>query len=432
MNYAESLAYLDALALHGVKAGLHHTRTLAARLGDPQKAFPCVLVAGTNGKGSTCAFLAAVLRAAGLRTGFFSSPHLVDVRERIQVGEDLIGGADFARGMTEVRGAEERARAEGLLDGPPTYFEALTLLAFLHFRGQGVDLAVLEVGMGGRLDCTNVSEPVVSVITNVGLDHQEYLGATLESIASEKAGILRPGVPALTAATRPAVLEVLEREARRIGAPLLTSSAWAIEARPGGWSFAWEGGRLELPRPALPGEHQVVNAGLAARTALVLKEIGFPVTEASIAAGIARARWPGRLERVASAPATYLDGAHNLDGCEALARWVGEAPEGRKALVFASMRDKAVESMGEVLAPRFEAVWATGLPMPRCASPEEIRDRWGFPDVRCEADPVEALRRARAWAGPEGLVVAAGSLYLVGFLKAALQGGEPASWGTGL
>lgn len=432
MDYAESLAYLDALVLHGVKAGLQHTRALAARLGEPQKAFPCVLVGGTNGKGSTCAFLEAILRRAGVRTGFFSSPHLVDVRERIRMTGDLISKEEFAEGMTQVTRAEETARAEGVLDGPPTYFEALTLLSFLHFRRRGAELALLEVGMGGRLDCTNVADPLVSVVTNVGLDHQAYLGDTLESIAFEKAGIFRRGVPALTAATRPAVLEVLEREARRAGALLRTSCEWAVEARPGGWRFTWDGGRLDLPPLPLAGEHQLANAGLAVRTALTLRDLGFALPDESIREGLAQARWPGRLELVAEGPATYLDGAHNQDGWEALARWVNDAPRARRALVVACMQDKSVESMAQALAPRFEAIWATALPMPRSASPEEIVRRWGRPGIRPEPDPVEALQQAREWAGPEGLVVAAGSLYLVGFLKSVLEGTEPASWGTGL
>jgi dihydrofolate synthase/folylpolyglutamate synthase len=432
MDYAESLAYLDALVLHGVKTGLDHTRRLAAGLGDPQKAYPCVLVAGTNGKGSTCAFLDAILGSAGVRTGFFSSPHLVDVRERIRVDGALIAPHEFAEGMTQVRRAEEAARSEGRLEGPPTYFEALTLLAFQHFQRKGVRVAVLEVGLGGRLDCTNVADPVVCVVTNVGLDHQEYLGHTLESIAAEKAGIFRPGVPVLTAARREGVLGVLEREARRVGALLSRVSEWRVAEGEAAWSLAGCGASLDLPAPSLLGEHQIANAALAVRAALALKEAGFPVTPDSIREGIAQARWPGRLERVASAPATYLDGAHNLDGYEVLARWAARAPGDRKALVVASMRDKAVESMAAILAPRFGAVWATGLPMSRSASPGEVRERWGLGEVRCEPNPLEALAQARRWAGPGGLVVAAGSLYLVGFLKAALQGEEPVSWGTGL
>lgn len=432
MDPAGATAWLDALVLFGVKAGLDHTRALARRMGDPQRRFPAVLVAGTNGKGSTCAFLEAALRAAGLRTGFYSSPHLVDVRERIRLSGVPLPAVEFAADLEAVRLAASGAEGAGEVEGPPTFFEALTLAAFRAFARHGVDLAVVEVGLGGRLDCTNILEPLLSVVTSIGLDHQEHLGHGVEAIAREKAGIFRAGVPALLGPVAPEVLAVLEGEAARTGADLRPAGQCAVtEGAGAGWLLQAPEGRVELPPPGLPGEHQRANAALAARAALVLRGLGWDLPDGAVRQGVASAQWPGRLQRVLESPQTWLDGAHNLDGCRALARFAQGLPRPR-ALVFTCMRDKDPAPMAQALFGAFDAVWVTGLPMARCAAPEALSARCGAPGVRVESDAAAALAAARAFAGPSGSAVAAGSLYLVGHLLAHIGGERPTLYGTGL
>jgi dihydrofolate synthase/folylpolyglutamate synthase len=433
MNFQQSLAYLDALIGLGVQTGLDHTRHLAARLGNPQLSYPCILVAGTNGKGSTASFLTATLSAAGFHAGLYTSPHLVDVRERIRTDGGLIGEAEFASSLSLVREEAEAAVAAGELPGPPTYFEALTLLAFEHFRRRTVSVAVLEVGLGGRLDCTNVSEPVLSIVTNIALDHEDYLGLGLQNIAREKAGIFRTAVPALTAAKEGPALETLRRRASELGTPLGEGRDCRIQVSADSWRVVCGCRTADLPLPFLPGRHQLQNAALAVRAAWTLGDLGWRISPEAIREGIAAARWPGRLERTGEAPDLYLDGAHNPDGCEALAAFVSGLPHRRKALVFTAMRDKPVRAMLAALAPSFDTLWTTRVPMARCLPSEELASAAEGIEVRTENDPMAALAAARSWAGPEGLVVVAGSLYLVGWVKSRQEDGTLSkSWGSGL
>lgn len=432
MTPAQALSYLDSLIELGIKVGLDHTRALAEALGDPQDRFPSVLVGGTNGKGSTACFLSAALRAAGYRTGLYTSPHLVDVTERIQVQGENVPLEELAQGLDRVRAASEAAMESGAAEGFPTYFEALTLAAFDRFARAEVDMAVLEVGLGGRLDCTNVVQPRVCVVTNIGLDHEDWLGQGPLAIAREKAGIFRPRVPAFTAARDPEVLATLRKEALKAGAWLRPLQECELSSRPGGWALAEGENRLELPAPGLPGAHQIENAALAVRCCWALREQGWQIPDEAIRAGVAGARWPGRLEKIAHSPDTYLDGAHNVEGCECLARFVRALPYAPKVLVFTAMKDKPLESMAGALFSSFDEVVATTLPMPRCLTGAEIARRLPRAGARPVEDAAEALAEARRTAGPSGLVVAAGSLYLVGYLKAARLGGPWATWGSGL
>lgn len=432
MNPSQALSYLDSLIQLGVKVGLDHTRVLASALGNPQARFPSVLIGGTNGKGSTASFLAAILQRAGHRTGFYSSPHLVDVRERIRIDDQLIGWDEFAEGMGRVRDAAERCTEEKSVEGFPTYFEALTLVCFDHFARNGVDVAVLEVGLGGRLDCTNVVQPAVTVVTNVGIDHEEWLGQGLQNIAREKAGTFRSGVPAFTAAKNAEVVDVLREEASLAGAPLHLLEACRGQDVGQEWEIACEDRRILLPRPSLPGSHQYENAALAVHCAWAMRERGFSVPDGALRSGICENRWPGRLERVAVDPDVYLDGAHNPDGCEALARFVGGLPPGPRALVFAAMKDKPMEAMARLLFPKFDKVFATSVPMPRCQSAVEIAERSACSNVIAVPDAAQALEKASACVGRHGHVVVAGSLYLVGYVKALRESGRLTSWGSGL
>lgn len=420
MNYPQSLAYLDLLSEVGIKAGLDHTCTLARGLGNPQGAFPSILVAGTNGKGSVSAMLASILGAASFRVGLYTSPHLVDVRERVRVAGEMPGQDRFAALLSEVRRCAESALESGSVEEMPTHFEALTLLAFLHFAESEVDLAVLEVGLGGRWDCTNIVDPILSLVTSISRDHEEWLGKGLRNIAREKAGILRKGVPALTSATRPEAVEVIAHMAREVGAPLGLPGEVLVDRRGATWSLTCpEGGLDGLPDPVLPGEHQLENATLACRAALALRAKGWPIGDGAVREGLRSTCWPGRLQKIREAPDTYLDGAHNPEGCEVLRRFAEGLPRPRM-LVFAAMRDKPLEEMAVALFPAFDAVVATRVPAQRCAPAESIPIGGGGRPDFVEPDPVCALARATALAGPGGSVVVAGSLYLVGHVMGAL------------
>jgi dihydrofolate synthase / folylpolyglutamate synthase len=424
MNYAQALDYLDLLAERGIKSGLEHTRALARALSDPQESFPSVLVAGTNGKGSVSATLASILSRSGRRTGLYTSPHLVDVRERVRLDGRWISKARFATEMTAVRRKAEEAVESGAVEDMPTHFEALTLLAFRHFQREGAEVAVLEVGLGGRWDCTNVVEPILSLVTSIARDHEEWLGLGLRNIAREKAGVLRSQVPAVTSATRPEALEVLQKVARGLGTPLKLPSECGVTCGGDSWHLECPEGRLEsLPYPNLAGDHQMENAALACRAALILRSLGWEIPDGAIREGLRTTRWPGRIQKVREAPAVYLDGAHNVEGCEALKHFAEGLP-GPRVLVFAAMKDKPLEEMAAALFPAFDAVVATQVPMERCAPAFSVPLEGGSWEGLAEADPAEAVERAARTAGPGGSVVVAGSLYLVGHLLSVWGMGE--------
>src|SRR5512143_3207423 len=317
LSYQGTIDYLYALQKHGVKLGLANTVTLMARLGNPHRAFRSIHVAGTNGKGSTSAFLASVLQAAGCRTGLYTSPHLVSFTERIRVDGAPIPEARVVELAERVREAYSRSAGTGR-DGAmsPTFFEVTTAVAFCYFAEEGVDIAVVEVGMGGRLDSTNVVTPLVSVITNIDIEHTEYLGGTLEQIAGEKAGIIKPGVPVVTGAMQPEAKGVIEREAAAKGSPvyLLAREFRAVNVVAGreqvfdyrGLDAAYRGLHVRML-----GRHQVDNASLALAAVECLRDAGVAVDETAVRRGLERALWEGRLERVAQGPDIYLDGAHN-------------------------------------------------------------------------------------------------------------------------
>lgn len=432
MTYQEALQYLASLEPHVIRPGLDRVAALLARLGDPQQAFPSVLVAGTNGKGSAVAFLASILRAAGYLPGVYTSPHLVRFEERIAVGGDPIREEEVAALTDEVRAAiTEETRLAG---DPPTYFEATTALAYLHFRRAGVPLAILEVGMGGRHDATNVVDPLACAITPVALDHMQWLGDTLEAIAGEKAGIMRPRVPCVLARQEPEALRAIRAEAARLGAPLTPVDDCDVRlagtpgARPDPPVFSLAtptGGRYPELTLSLRGEHQVDNAVVAVLLAERLHHDGFgAIDAAAVTRGLASTSWPGRLELIPGRPDLLLDGAHNPAGCRSLAAYLAEHQRDRRTiLVFSAMRDKPAGEMLEILAPLAHAVVVTRLRVARGESSETLRDLAAARRSRVEsaASAGDALRAARAAAGPDGLVVVSGSLYLVGEVKEALR-----------
>ncbi|MFM1769822.1 MAG: hypothetical protein RJA22_2351 [Verrucomicrobiota bacterium] len=419
MNHAEAIAFLQGLQVFGARFGLDTMRTLARRAGHPERRLRFIHVAGTNGKGSTCAMLDSIARAAGLRVGLYTSPHLVSLTERIQVNRTPIPDAELARCVSALAPHLQSPP----LDNPPTFFEAVTLVALQWFAGQQCDLVVWETGLGGRLDATNIVTPLASVITQIGWDHQQWLGDTLDQIAAEKAGIIKPGVPVITAATPGAGLEVITETARRLGAPLTVVDEADADALPGG------PGRL-----GLAGPHQRRNAAaaVAAWRAVAPALAGAPGEE-PIARGLAGVQWPGRLQVVRPAPGrvVVLDGAHNPDGAAALrTAFAGLFPGTRPAVVLGVLADKQWEEMIRLLGPMAGRVVVVPVQSQRTVAPETLRDAVA---AACPGLPVVAAPSASAALDllrSEPLVLVAGSLYLIGEALEAL-GAPPAAAGAG-
>jgi dihydrofolate synthase/folylpolyglutamate synthase len=394
--------------------GLGRVRAALARLGNPEARLQALHVAGTNGKGSTCAIAASCL-SRQWRTGLYTSPHLVRVNERFKIdGEDI---------SDEVLGRRVAEIVEVLgVDHQLTFFELGTLVAFWHFFREGVELAVLETGLGGRLDATTACVPLVTAITSIDLDHQEYLGTTIEAIAFEKAGIIVPGVPVVSSAQRPEALRVLEAVAAGAGAPL------RLEGRDfRGSGHRWEGRHWRLDGLELPlrGPHQVQNLSVALACLEELGDRGFPLSAQAVRQGLRATRWPGRLEEFRGSPTIVLDGAHNPAGVVALVSALDAEYPGRAVhLVFGVFGDKDSEPMMRALFPRCAALYLTPIDSPRSRSPDAYvaLARTLCPSVQTAGSAAEALEQARTSAGG-GLVVVAGSLALVGEVRKLLLDG---------
>ncbi|MBM3745979.1 MAG: bifunctional folylpolyglutamate synthase/dihydrofolate synthase [Acidobacteria bacterium] len=420
MTYPDSVRFLYALGneVRSSRLGLERMTVLIEALGSPHRVGRFIHVAGTNGKGSVAAMIDAALRAAGLRTGLYTSPHLVEPTERIRIGGRSVGMEQFVWAFEQVHQAAEQLLREGRLEHHPTYFETVTAMAFVLFRAQAVKSAVLEVGLGGRLDATNVVTPRLCVITPIDFDHEAFLGKSLEAIAAEKAGILKPGVPAVFAAQRPEVVATLERAAAAAGIEPVWTSRWRAEEvalQADGSRFVAAGPRrIRLDCP-LAGEHQIANT-LTALTALDC--LGVP--DDAIRDGIRQTCWPGRLERVSTGPDILLDGAHNPAGAHALAAHITRFYSGRKVwLIYGAMRDKAVAEMSAILFPLAAQVIVTASDQPRAVRPELIRDLVSHPRLRIAPRLAEALEMARQ-APPQDVVFVTGSLFLVGEARALL------------
>jgi dihydrofolate synthase/folylpolyglutamate synthase len=435
MTYAEAVKYLLALGRELAaprqarvqKFDLDNILLLARHLGEPQRKFPSVHIAGTNGKGSTAAMVEAILRESGLRTGLYISPHLERINERIQIAGEPVSDQEFARSFTRVRDLIERLLASGELAAHPTYFECLTAMAFETFAEQKVEFAVLEVGMGGRLDATNIVTPEVAVITQIDFDHEDYLGHSIEQIAGEKAAIVKPGVPVVLATERPRARKVVERKAAELGAPVVeTERDFRLEnvRAEDGWYRATavhleSGEHFELA-PSLAGRFQLRNALAALAAARIVAKRGWPVTRESIERGIARARWAARLERFGGRPVIYLDGTHNPAGARELVDFWNEHFAGRRVLlVYGAMRDKAVDEIAGLLFPRAAHVILTQPRQGRAISVDALGAMSGHLADHFEkvADPAEAVGRALKLAGPDDVVFITGSLYLAGDLR---------------
>ena len=396
MNFEAALQYLLGLGHETltIKLGLRNTELLLSALGNPERAFTSVQIAGTNGKGSTAVMLDSICRAAGIKCGLYTSPHLVSITERITFSGTQISPEEFAACVTTVRDVSSQ------LEALPTFFEQLTVAALLAFRNARIELAILETGLGGRLDSTTAAKASIVAITPISMDHEEYLGNTLESIAAEKAAIIRPGVQAVIAKQDPVALGVLLKRCEETGVtPILDTDM-----------HRYEGVRL-----GLRGRHQVENAGVAIRLAELLN-----VPDTAIVTGLETSTHPGRLELIQHEPAFLIDGAHNPAGAKSLRNYLDEFAARPLTLVFGAMRDKQLEQMGEILFPCADTLILTTVKNPRSASVaglREVADRFAGGKVLTVRSSAAALRLAEAETPPEGLICIAGSLYLAGELR---------------
>ena len=413
------------------KFDLDHMRVLLGALDRPERRFPAVLVAGTNGKGSTSATLASILQASGVRTGLYTSPHLVRINERIRLNGREIGDDDFALLHDVVDRTAERLVEERELPWHPSFFEMLTAIAFEYFAQNKVEMAVLEVGMGGRLDATNVVEPRVSIITDISLDHQKFLGNTVAEIAREKAGIIRPGGLVVTLPQQPQANDVIGNTILELGAQAISAVPYVPPVSPGAADTGSANhtrsryplqvmGKEILVESPLVGRHQLRNLALAIAAAEQLAKQDLPVTPESIERGIRETHWPGRfqmLPAIGADPEYVFDVAHNPAGAWALRSALSTYYENRSlTFVFGAMRDKAIQEMAEILFPLADQVIATHADNPRSATAEEIREAASRTATAIEvAGSVgAALDRAKAVAGPTGVIVVTGSIYIVG------------------
>jgi dihydrofolate synthase/folylpolyglutamate synthase len=412
MTYTDAIEFLYELRWFGAKLGLANTFKLASLAGNPHHGLRFIHVAGTNGKGSTCAMLEAIYRAAGLRVGLYTSPHLVAFGERIQVNRQSISEDDVVRLLTGLRPLFEQFSAVE----HPTFFEVVTVMALQYFAAQKCDLVIWETGLGGRLDATNIVTPLASVITNIERDHEKWLGDGLASIAAEKAGIIKPGVRVITATDQAEALEVIQETARREKAPL-------IHVRPADPLHPILDG-LQL---SLRGRHQKVNAALAMATVRALDSV-LPVRKQIILDALERVSWPGRLQLINGSPGQQflLDGAHNLAGAQVLAEAIRELfPAARPALMLGILEDKDWAGMCRTLAPLACRIAAVPVKSERTVPPEQLCEACRGANPSAEVSAFPSLGEAMAWAS-DSFIVVTGSLYLVGEMLERLQTGKGA------
>lgn len=442
MSYETAVASMFALGHELAQTPSHkfdlaHMRVLLGAMEDPERTFPSVLIAGTNGKGSTAANLASILRACGLKTALYTSPHLVRINERIRINSNEISDDDFARIHGEVDRIAERLVERGKLPWHPSFFEMMTAIAFSYFARERVEITVLEVGMGGRLDATNVVEPRVSVISDISLDHQKFLGNTVGEIAREKVGIIRPGGVVVTLPQQPEANDVIGNTILELNAHGVSAVQYVPPVSPASPEFRMPTtekdqttryqyplqvmGEQILVQTPLTGRHQLRNIALAVAAADELRKQGFSqITPKGVEQGIRDTRWPGRFQTFPAHsgwPEIVLDVAHNPAGAWALRSALSERYDDRPLIfVFGAMRDKAISEMTEILFPLAERVIATRPDNPRSASPEEIQQagaRTGT-EIEAVADVQTALDHARRAAGGQAVMVVTGSIYLVG------------------
>ena len=426
MNYQESIAYLESLGQFGIRLGMERIKQLLFVLGHPENQIKTIHVAGTNGKGSVTTMISTILLEAGCRVGKFTSPHLVKYNERIQINEQDITDEEFAKILTTVREFADDLVKKGACE-QPTQFEILTAAAFHYFALNRVDYAVVEVGLGGLWDSTNLIKPLVSVITNIALDHTKVLGNTMEEIALQKAGIIKEKVPVVTGAEGDALGPIRVMSAVK-QAPLYE---YGVSFRGQELSSSMDGQKFRLMAGTnyaseyeirLPGEHQIRNAALAIVAVKIVSKQDSRITEEHLHLGAARTKWPGRLEKIASAPDVILDGAHNPNGADALRNALDKYyPEKKRAFVFGMMGDKSVDEVIKILFRPSDTVFTVRADDgPRAAEAADLAERVGSNATPAD-DVSRAYRLACEAAGRDGIVCVCGSLYLVGTFKATVK-----------
>ncbi|HSL04800.1 MAG TPA: folylpolyglutamate synthase/dihydrofolate synthase family protein [Nitrospiraceae bacterium] len=423
MTYSSAVAYLYRLQKHGIKLGLETITALTVRLGMPQSRYRTLHIAGTNGKGSTAAMVAAMLQAEGYRVGLYTSPHLVEFRERIRVNGEMIAESQVAQ-------LTEQLQAFCQPDLSPTFFEYTTAMAFQHFADSGVNIAVLEVGLGGRFDATNVVTPMACAVTTIALDHQEYLGNTCSSIAFEKAGIIKPGVPVVLGRLDDDAWRTIERVARERHAPVfrINENFHTEGETPQRFSYRGLGMQYDGLTCALDGRHQLDNAACALALLEAAAPQGIAVTAGAVRAGLRAVNWAGRLEVVDRRPTILLDGAHNPAAATALADFLTHTDHSHQSrpvvLVLGMMRDKDHRGFVEPLRGLVDEVVLTQADLPRSATAQELQASIGdlLPHPHVAPSLSDAMALARQLATPEGLVCVTGSLMLVGECKAWRSG----------
>jgi dihydrofolate synthase/folylpolyglutamate synthase len=431
MNYSQSVGYLYGLG-HEVLAAkyrLENIQILLEQLGNPQQSFLAILVAGTNGKGSVTAMIESIARKAGYRTALYTSPHLISIEERMRVCGVPISPDDFAKFASLIRATSEQLVEENRLANVPTFFEQVTAIALAYFSEAKVELAILEVGLGGRLDATNAAERMVSVITTIDFDHQEILGNSIEEIAAEKAAIIKSEARAVIGRqVYPKALEVLQQRCTDVGVvPVFASQPIDIKFVDFGratFNYQSHQGNDYVVALGLRGRHQTDNAALAIEACEMISQAGFAISREAIIKGLAEVVWEGRLELVDGKPAFLFDGAHNRAGAKVLKEFLQENWQGSLTLIFAAMNDKDIEGMGAELFPLPEKIILTRVDEKRGASEERLQAvaKAGQGETIYCADVEASFAKALAITPASGLICVAGSLYLVGAIKKLLQG----------
>ena len=423
MNYTETLAYLDSLGKFGINLGMERIEDLLKELNNPEQKVRTIHVTGTNGKGSVTSMITNILLVSGLKVGKFTSPHLVRYNERIEVDGKEISDEDFALVVTAVRRAVESVMAKGT--DQPTQFEVLTAAAFLHFALQKLDYAVIEVGLGGLWDSTNVITPVVSVITNVSLDHTDRCGKTVEEIAMQKAGIIKDGVPVVTAAEAEALgpiqaMSLFKQAPLYIYGKAFTGQEVASSME--GQTFTLSAGDYHSNyEPKLPGAHQILNTAVAVVAAKLASKQDSRINELALHQGVALTKWPGRLERISQKPDVILDGAHNPAGAAVLRAALDKYYSGKKiCFIFGMMGDKDISQVITTLFRKEDTIYTVRADEgARAAEPEALAEQIGS-QAQAMHDLAAAYKTALAEVGEDGLVCVCGSLYLVGTFKKML------------
>lgn len=431
MNFPETIEYLLSLGHEtvAIKLGLRNTEVLLEALGNPQSSFQSIQIAGTNGKGSTAVMLEAICSSANISTGLYTSPHLMSITERIRIDGEDISESDFAAYATRVSTTAANLLSSGKLQTLPTFFEHVTAIALLAFKEAGLKLAILETGLGGRLDATTVAGANTVAITPIALDHQEYLGETLAEIAGEKAAIIRSGVAAVIAPQPPEALEVILRRCAEVDVePVMERQANIEEATDDGHfrvTFESAEARYDNVLLGLRGRHQITNAMVTIQLAESLRKQAFEIPKDAVLEGLEKARHPGRLELLPGHPSILLDGAHNPSGAQALRDYLNEFVKEPVTMVFGAMKDKKIEEIAEILFPLANLVILAQPDHPRAASVEELgelaaqfvsRDR-----ITSSTSVCGAIDLAKSLTPPHGTICATGSLYLVGEMMAIMN-----------